>query len=48
VNAMPVLADQQLETSPRYWEGDVDLMGTRNGKPISGAGYVELVGYAGR
>ncbi|MGH8288355.1 MAG: lipocalin-like domain-containing protein [Steroidobacteraceae bacterium] len=43
----PILADQELLTSPRYWEGAVDAAGTRAGRPISGRGYVELVGYAG-
>jgi predicted secreted hydrolase len=43
----PVLADQELMTSPRYWEGAVDVAGTRAGRPIAGRGYVELVGYAG-
>lgn len=46
VTAVPVLADQELETTPCYFEGDVDVGGTRDGKPISGEGYVELVGYA--
>jgi predicted secreted hydrolase len=48
VTAAPVLADQELETTPRYWEGDVDVAGTRGGRPVSGEGYVELVGYARR
>jgi predicted secreted hydrolase len=43
----PVLADQELVTSPRYWEGAVDVSGTRVGLPVAGRGYVELVGYAG-
>lgn len=43
----PVLADQELVTSPRYWEGAVDVAGTRGGRSITGWGYVELVGYAG-
>ncbi|MGH8297931.1 MAG: lipocalin-like domain-containing protein [Steroidobacteraceae bacterium] len=43
----PVLADQELVTSPRYWEGAVDVSGSRAGQPIAGRGYVELVGYAG-
>jgi predicted secreted hydrolase len=43
----PVLADQELVTSPRYWEGAVDVSGTRAGRPVAGRGYVELVGYAG-
>ena len=42
-----VLADQELVTSPRYWEGAVDVTGTSAQRPISGRGYVELVGYAG-
>ncbi len=47
VTVHPVLADQELMTSPRYWEGAVDVAGTRSGRPIAGRGYVELVGYAG-
>jgi predicted secreted hydrolase len=47
VTVHPVLADQELVTSPRYWEGAVDVSGTRAGLPIAGRGYVELVGYAG-
>jgi len=44
--AHPVLADQELRTTPRYWEGAVDVGGTRQGVSVSGRGYVELVGYA--
>jgi predicted secreted hydrolase len=47
VTVRPVLADQELVTSPRYWEGAADVSGTRAGRPIAGRGYVELVGYAG-
>jgi predicted secreted hydrolase len=43
----PALADQELVTSPRYWEGAVDVAGTRANRPVTGRGYVELVGYAG-
>jgi predicted secreted hydrolase len=42
----PVLANQELPTNPRYWEGAVDVNGTRNNNVTSGRGYVELVGYA--
>jgi len=42
----PVLPDQELDVTPRYWEGAVDVRGTRVGQPVSGRGYVELVGYA--
>jgi len=45
VKITPVVADQELGTVPRYWEGAVDVSGTRFGQPISGRGYVELVGY---
>ncbi len=47
LNAEPVLADQELRTSPRYWEGAVQVKGTRAGAAATGRGYVELVGYAG-
>jgi len=41
----PQLADQELDVSPRYWEGAVEVRGTDNGRPVAGHGYVELVGY---
>ena len=46
VDVSPVLADQELATRPRYWEGAVDLRGVQSGRDITGRGYVELVGYA--
>ena len=36
----PLLADQELDVSFRYWEGAVAVTGTQNGR-----GYVELTGY---
>ena len=42
----PLLADQELDVSFRYWEGAVSLEGTHHGRPIQGHGYVELTGYA--
>ncbi len=42
----PVMADQELFTTVRYWEGAVDVRGERHGAPIEGRGYVELTGYA--
>ncbi len=48
VEATPVLANQELETKPLYWEGDVDVSGMRNGQAAAGQGYVELVGYPER
>ncbi len=31
-----------------YWEGAVDYSGTRAGAPLTGRGYLEMTGYAGR
>ncbi len=42
----PLLADQELSTQPRYWEGAVRVQGVRGVAPVSAQGYVELVGYA--
>jgi predicted secreted hydrolase len=42
----PVMADQELFTTVRYWEGAVDVEGERDGAPVTGRGYVELTGYA--
>ena len=39
----PVLDDQEMALSVRYWEGAVDVLG-ENGTPI-GVGYIELAGY---
>jgi predicted secreted hydrolase len=45
VTVQPVLADQELRGTPRYWEGAVDVSGTRAGERLGGRGYAELVGY---
>jgi len=42
----PVLPDQELNLSFRYWEGAVRVMGVLRGRAIGGKGYVELTGYA--
>jgi predicted secreted hydrolase len=42
----PRLADQELPLQVRYWEGSVEVKGTRAGKPITGLGYTELTGYS--
>lgn len=47
VNVTPVISDQELFTTVRYWEGAVDVAGTHEQQPINGRGYVELTGYAG-
>ncbi len=46
VEIRPRLADQELDTSPRYWEGAATVSGMRADNPIEGRAYVELVGYA--
>jgi predicted secreted hydrolase len=46
VTVTPVIANQELFTTVRYWEGAVDVEGKRVGTPVSGRGYVELTGYA--
>ena len=45
VEVVPLINDQELNVSYRYWEGAVSVNGTKNDKPISGQGYVELTGY---
>ena len=42
----PVVADQELFTTVRYWEGAVDVTAERSGVTVGGRGYVELTGYA--
>jgi predicted secreted hydrolase len=44
----PRLADQELDVATRYWEGAVRARGLEGGRPITGSGYVELVGYGDR
>jgi predicted secreted hydrolase len=47
----PVVDGQEVagdRTGVSYWEGAVDVEGTRHGKPIKGRGYLEMTGYAGR
>lgn len=42
----PLLQDQELDVSYRYWEGAVEILGEREGRSLTGYGYVELTGYA--
>ncbi len=48
----PAFPDQELITNRStritYWEGAVQINGTTRGKPVSGEGYVEMTGYAGK
>jgi predicted secreted hydrolase len=48
IEVRPVLTNQELALMPlAYWEGAVDVSGTRDGREIKGGGYLELTGYAG-
>lgn len=46
----PVVADQEINaeksTGITYWEGAVAVEGSKDGKSVTGRGYVELTGYA--
>ena len=42
----PMLLKQELNLTVRYWEGAVDVAGTRAARPLVGRGYMELTGYA--
>ena len=42
----PLLADQEMDTLIRYWEGAVGVQGRVAGRRVTGHGYVELTGYA--
>jgi len=41
----PLIPDQELDVSFRYWEGAVELEGSHRSRPVQGHGYVELTGY---
>ncbi|MEJ2491756.1 MAG: lipocalin-like domain-containing protein [Desulfuromonadales bacterium] len=41
----PVLAEQELITTVRYWEGAVSVQGKDGANKLTGFGYVELTGY---
>jgi predicted secreted hydrolase len=51
VELRPLLDGQELvsTTGSRtvYWEGAIDVAGTRQGRPIRATGYLEMTGYAG-
>ena len=42
----PLVANQEIRHSFRYWEGAVRIAGTRGANRVEGFGYVELTGYA--
>ena len=47
-----VVDEQELDTARStgvtYWEGAVDVIGTRDGRPLKGRGYLEMTGYVGQ
>ena len=45
LHVRPMVTDQELDLSFRYWEGTVNVQGTYGGNDIVGRGYVELAGY---
>ena len=42
-----VSPDEDRRVMVRYWEGEVDVRGTRAGAGVAGRGYLEMTGYAG-
>jgi predicted secreted hydrolase len=43
----PVEAQELVLDPVTYWEGVIDVRGTRDGHAVKGHGYLELTGYAG-
>ena len=37
----------EASTNVTYWEGAIDLTGTRDGRSLQGRGYLEMTGYTG-
>ncbi len=42
---VPLVRDQEMNLSVRYWEGAVDVRGEGPDGPVEGVGFVELTGY---
>lgn len=42
----PLMKNQELDVSVRYWEGAVSVRGRRGDRAVNGSGYMELTGYA--
>ncbi len=44
------VTDQEMRTpkstNVSYWEGSIEVKGARDGKPLTGRGYLEMTGYA--
>lgn len=52
LDVVPVFSDQELitnrSTRVTYWEGAVNIRAKIGGRSVSGRGYVEMTGYAGK
>ncbi|HEX2229416.1 MAG TPA: lipocalin family protein, partial [Candidatus Binatia bacterium] len=52
LNITPRFQDQELitnrSTRVTYWEGAAAVKGTFKNTPVTGQGYVEMTGYAGK
>lgn len=44
----PMVQQELTGSVSNYWEGAIDIDGTRLGRPVHGVGYLEMTGYAGR
>lgn len=42
---IPIMAEQEHSASFTYWEGAIDVRGSKRGQPLRGWGYAELTGY---
>ena len=45
LNIQAVIPNQEMQTGIEYWEGAIDVSGTKSNRPISGQGYLEMTGY---
>lgn len=45
LSVVPLVPDQEMRLTVRYWEGAVAVEGTTEGTPISGKGYLEMTRY---
>jgi predicted secreted hydrolase len=48
LNVTTPLTSQELASKfgTSYWEGVIDIVGTRDQSPLRGVGYLEMTGYA--
>jgi predicted secreted hydrolase len=45
LDVVPILPNQELDLTVRYWEGAVDVAGRGRSGALTGRGYLELAGY---